>query len=239
MRHDPPLDRSVPIAANPALLVIPASNTTVVPEFAALLPDWGTPLVARVPNPPGGITAATLPAYAEGTIAAAGPFRAMRPGLVVYGCTAAGFLAGVAGNRAFVQRLADETAAPVVSTSDAMVAALRHVGARRIAVLTPYLKPANDGLQAYIEESGIEVARLDSFLCPTVEALCAVTADQVRERALAMDVSGCDALFIACTQLPTVGALDAIRAGLGLPVWSANAATAWLAARVSAGAAAA
>ena len=73
--------------------------------------------------------------------------------------------------------------------------------------------------------------RVDSFLCPDVASLCAVSAAQVLARGAGMDLSGCDALFIACTQLPTLAALPHLRKRLGLPVWSANSATAWMLAR--------
>lgn len=215
------------------LLVMPASNTTLVPEMAALLPGFGTQLVARVVRPPRPLVAADIPEYGDATVAAAAEFG-QRPDVVVYGCTAAGFLAGAEGNQAIVDRLAAQTGAPVVSTAGAMVAALRHSGARRVAVLTPYLQDVNDGLVAYLAAEGIEVGVLDSFLCPSIDALCAVTGAEVLERALAMDVSGSDALFIACSQLPTLGVLDVLAARLGMPVWSSISATAWQAGRLQA-----
>jgi len=37
----------------------------------------------------------------------------------------------------------------------------------------------------------------------------------------------CDALFIACSQLPTYEILDSLQAELGRPAWSSIKATAW------------
>jgi len=37
----------------------------------------------------------------------------------------------------------------------------------------------------------------------------------------------CDALFIACSQLPTYDILDSLQAEFGRPVWSSIKATAW------------
>ncbi len=215
-----------------ALIVMPASNTTLMPELATLMPGFPTQIAARVVRPPRPLTADDIPEYGDATVAAAAPYTHTHPSVVVYGCTAAGFLAGAAGNQAIVDRLAQQTGAPVVSTAGAMIEALRHSGARRVAVLTPYLKDVNDGLVAYVQAAGIEVGVLDSFLCPTMDALCAVTADEVEARALAMDVSGCDALFIACSQLPTLPVLDSLRDRLGIPVWSSISATAWQAERM-------
>lgn len=214
-----------------ALLVIPANNTTLAPEMAALLPGYPRQLVARVPRPARTLEASDIPAYAEATLEATKPFVNDRPDLVVYGCTAAGFLAGPAGNKAITERLAERFACPVVSTADAMIAALEHNDAHHIAVVTPYLKPVNDGLRAYLEQAGIEVDVLSSFECATTAALGAVTEREVLERAIATAGTMHDALFIACSQLPTLGVLGPLRARLGVPVWSSISATAWLAAR--------
>lgn len=210
-----------------ALLIVPASNTTVGPEMAALLPGYPRQLVARVPNPAKPLTAADIPDYADNTIEAVTPFLMDRPTIAAHCCTAAGFLAGPEGNRVIVDRLRERTGVPVVSTADAMVAALRHSGARRVAIVTPYLKPVNDGLRHYLEAGGITVDTLDSFECPTVADLCRVTEDQVMERALATVTPRHDALFIACSQLPTLDILQPLRERLGIPVWSSISATAW------------
>src|SRR5204863_115125 len=47
--------------------------------------------------------------------------------------------------------------APVVSSAGALVAALRALGARRIAMVTPYLKPLTRLVADYIEDAGVEV----------------------------------------------------------------------------------
>ena len=218
-------------AARSVLLVIPANNTTLVPEMAALLPGYATQLVARVPRPARVLGVDDIPVYAEATLAATEPFVRDRPDLVVYGCTAAGFLVGPAGNRAITGRLGERFGVPVVSTADAMIDALRHSGAKRIAVVTPYLEAVNAGLRAYLEGAGIAVDVLSSFECPTTDALGQVTERQVLERALEVAGSMHDALFIACSQLPTLGILAPLRERLGIPVWSSISATAWCTSR--------
>ena len=214
------------------LLVVPANNSTMEPEIAALCPELGAPLVARVPRPPRMLTREDIPAYADATVASVEPFADQDLALVVYGCTAAGFLSGPDGNARMVDALHRATGAPVVSTADAMIQALDAAGATRISVVTPYLKPVNDGLTAYLEASGITVRLLSSFEAPTTEALGRITEDEVYERALATVSPGEDeALFIACSQLPTLGIVPRLRERLGLPVWSSILATAWAGAR--------
>jgi maleate cis-trans isomerase len=147
--------------------------------------------------------------------------------LVVYGCTAAGFLGGPQGNARVVAALGTKLGTTIVSTAGAMVEVLRHAGVRAMAVVTPYLPEVNDGLRAYLEHSGIEVEVLASFFCATTDALGRITAEQVLDKALATVTPRSQALFIACSQLPTLSVLPVLRARLRIPVCSSIQATAW------------
>lgn len=209
---------SVSRTAPSILLVVPANNSTMEPEIKALYPEAAEVMVARVKRPPGMLTVADIPAYGRMTIEAVEPFVAKHPTLVIYGCTAAGFLAGPEGNKQIVDDIKSRTRAPVVSTSQAMVEALRHNNVRRTVVVTPYLKAVNDGLIGYLEASDIAVDRLDSFFCQSTDELGRVSAEQVETLALATVNLDSKALFIACSQLPTLDIIGPLRRHLGIPV---------------------
>ena len=214
------------------LLVVPANNTTMEPEMNALCPTLAPFAVARVPRPARTLTLADLPAYRAATLQAIEPFLERRPELVVYGCTAAGFLAGPDGNADVVAALAARSAAPVVSTASAMVDVLGHAGVTEVAVVTPYLAAVNDGLRAYLASAGITVTALESFFCATTEALGRITPAEVHAKALVTVTATARALFIACSQLPTLQVVPDLRRRLPIPVWSSIAATAWAAGRI-------
>jgi maleate cis-trans isomerase len=211
------------------LLVVPANNTTMAPEMDVLCLEFAPFAVARVQRPPGMLTVADLPAYLDSTLRAVEPFLAEAPELVVYGCTAAGFLAGPDGNARVVEALRARTGATVVSTAAAMMDVLRHEDVHVTAVVTPYLPAVNDGLRAYLASGGVTVEVLASFNCATTDALGRITEDQVRELALATVTPLSPALFIACSQLPTLNVVRELRARLRIPVWSSIQATAWAA----------
>jgi maleate isomerase len=219
-----------------ALIVVPENNTTMAPEMAALCPRFAPMAVARVKRPARTLTHDDLPAYADATLAAVEPFLAAPFDLVFYGCTAAGFLAGPDGNAAMVDKLRVATAATVVSTAGAMADVLHDADVGAAAIVTPYLPPVNEGLRAYLATSGIRVETLDSFLCATTAELGRITAQQVHDLAVRTVTPASEALFIACSQLPTIGILDDLRARLRIPVWSSIAATAWAGARALAAA---
>ena len=213
-----------------ALLVVPENNTTMQPEISALCPELAPIPVARVTRPARTLQLEDLPAYAEATLAAIAPFADREFDLVIYGCTAAGFLGGPPGNAEMVEKLRNRTKTMVVSTAGAMVEALHSANVSSTAVVTPYLAPVNDGLRNYLTSSGIAVETLNSFFCKTTAELGRITEEQVLELALQTVTSQSKCLFVACSQLPTLNVLAKLRAKLDIPVWSSIQATAWAAA---------
>src|SRR5580692_5394534 len=128
------------------LIVVPENNSTMEPEISALCPSLAPLTVARVKRPPRTLLLEDLPAYAEATLEAVAPFSTERWDLVIYGCTAAGFLGGPDSNARMVEALRERTSAVVISTAGAMVDVLREERVTETAVVTPYLQPVNDGL---------------------------------------------------------------------------------------------
>jgi maleate cis-trans isomerase len=214
-----------------ALIVVPENNTTMQPEISALCPELAPLPVARVKRPARTLLLEDLPAYAEATLDAITPFAGEQFDLVIYGCTAAGFLGGPAGNARMVERLRERTYATVVSTAGAMIDALRREGVDETAVVTPYLQPVNDGLRAYLQSSGIAVETLNSFFCKTTKELGEITEEQVLELARRTVTARSKSLFVACSQLPTINTVARLRAELDIPVWSSIQATAWAGAK--------
>lgn len=196
------------------LIVVPENNTTMEPEISALCPALAPIPVARVKRPARTLRLEDLPAYAEATLDAIEPFAAEQFDLVIYGCTAAGFLGGPSGNARMVERLRERTRATVVSTAGATVEALRSAGVSNTAVVTPYLRSVNDGLRDYLESSGIHVETLNSFFCKTTADLGQITEDQVLELARRTVTARSKSLFVACSQLPTLNVVTQLRAEL-------------------------
>ncbi len=140
--------------------------------------------------------------------------------MVAYGCTAAGFILGPAGDRELTGDLERITAKPVATIAQSMIAALLDQGVHRIALVTPYSKAVNEQLQAFIASAGIEVGAFDSFYAPNVEELGRINAEEVAALARKTMNDNCDAMYIACAQLPTFSVLEKLRGEFGRPVLS-------------------
>ena len=217
-----------PVAAG---LMVPANNTTMEPELLAWLPEGSSCRTLRIPRGQGMLTPADVPEYVDRALSLALEFANEDIDLVVYGCTAAGFMGGPARDAEVAAKLARITGKRVVTTAGAMVAALEHIGARRIAVITPYLDLVNERIRAFLAYSGISVEILSTFHARTVEELAAIQPRQIAERARDVMQPGIDALFIACSQLPTHTIIGDLERELAIPVWSSIRATAWQAMR--------
>src|SRR5918993_5347295 len=184
-------------------LMVPINNTTMEPELLAWLPEGSSCSRIGIPRGKAMLTAETLPAYLEQAISLARDFATDDIDLVVYGCTAAGFMSGPAKDVEVAMELARATGKRVVTTASSMGAVLHHLAARNIALITPYLDEINDRLQSFLDPLAIRVDVLSSFRARTVDELAAITSTQIAQRAREVMKLGIDAMFIACSQLPT------------------------------------
>lgn len=174
-----------------------------------------------------------MPAYRAQALALAARFAERDLDVIAYGCTAAGFISGPFGDAQLAADLSATTGKPVVTTARSMVLALQAAGANDIALVTPYLDPVNEQLIAFLREGNIRVKRLASLRAADVEALGRIRSDDVARLARETMSADCDALFIACSQLPTFGILEKLASEYApRPVSSSICASAQAAARV-------
>lgn len=154
---------------------------------------------------------------------------AIAPEVVAYACTSGSFVGGVAGERAMCAAMTQAGELPSLTTSGALLDALREIGARRIAVVTPYTKSVTDSLEEYLGEAGITVTGR-AYLGLT-RHIWKVPYRDVVDMARQAVVGAADALFISCTNLPTYDVIPQLEAELRMPVLSANQVTMWAALR--------
>jgi maleate isomerase len=116
--------------------------------------------------------------------------------------------------------------AAVVSSAGALVRTLTRIGARRIAMVTPYVPALTAMVREYIEGEGIQV--LDAVSLEVDDNLAVGRLDQERlpEIARGLQRAGADAVVLsACVQMPSLQAVQRVEDELGLPVVTAATAT--------------
>lgn len=216
-------------------ITTPQANTTVEPEMQLLLE--GTVLTARLTSPIADSRArlvdyfarlpATLAQFDVAPLAAAG-----------FACTGSCYLVG----RAEEERLlADATAraqVPVIASAQAIRDALGELGAKRLALLSPYPAWLSEAGQQYWRAAGFtltSVAGLPDDLLDT-RGIYRLTTARVLEVFARLELSGADAVLMSGTGMPTLRAIAALsQKHATLPLLSSNLCLAWALHRAAGG----
>ena len=118
-----------------------------------------------------------------------------------------------------------KTGKPATTTSTAMIAALRAIGAQRVALASPYMPDVERALIAFLAEHDIEAVSSVALNLPVDHSI--VDQADILGAARGADRDAADAVFISCTGQRLNAYLDGIAASLGKPVLAANQVTAW------------
>jgi len=146
-----------------------------------------------------------------------------RPDVLVFGCTSAGSLGGLDGDRRLAEDLGEIAGCPGVGVISSAVEALERRGAARVALLTPYTESLTASIARTLEEGGMEVPATDGLGIEDNIALADPTPEEIAARAVERFAGvDCDALFVSCTNFRALEAAPAIEAALGRPVVTSN-----------------
>jgi maleate isomerase len=208
-------------------LVVLATDYTIEHEMRALINLPGVDIFhARIANSPN-ISPDSLRAMEPLITSTA---ELILPGdtldVLAYACTSASIVLGTPT----VARNLNAAKPEAKTTNPAFAAfnAFHALGAKRIAVLTPYAKNVNDMVQKSIEDAGFDVPVFGSFNEPHDPTVAAIDRQSLKT-AIARITEGqdVDAVFISCTSVRIAADVALIETELGIPVTSSNHALAW------------
>jgi maleate isomerase len=208
-------------------MVVLATDYTLEHELRQMITLPGVDVYhARIANSPN-ITPETLRAMQPLITSTA---ELILPGdsvdVLAFACTSASI---VLGTPTVAENLnAAKPGAKTTNPAFAAFAAFRALGAKRIAVLTPYAKSVNEMVQKSVEDAGFDVPVFGSFNEPHDPTVAAIdTASLKAAIAKITDAHDVDAVFISCTSVRIAADVAEIEAALGVPVTSSNHALAW------------
>ena len=148
-----------------------------------------------------------------------------------YACLVAIMSMGNGYHRVSQERLHRRTAennapAPVVSSAGALVDALGVIGAKRIVVVAPYMKPLTQLVIDYIEHEGVEVIDFRALEIPDNLEVARHDPARLPDIVRDMDYSRADAVVLsACVQMPSLAAIAQVEAVTRKPVITAAVST--------------
>ncbi len=210
-------------------VIIPPGNVAVEREFPLFLPSGIVLNHNRLGRPDAQQTRESILAMNDTLAQTARDLSQAYPEVIAYVCTGGSFLEGPGNEAKPAECIESVTGIPGISTSIAVIEALRAFGTRRLLLVGPYPHDIMKIEVRFLEFYGFEVASYETFECMTSEANRALTSEQIAQRVLdnRETVANCDAVFISCTNILVMDQIERLERELAKPVVTSNQATLW------------
>lgn len=157
--------------------------------------------------------------------AAADLLGTARPDLLVFGCTSAGSLGGVAHDRMYCADLGKQTGARGIGVMSSLFDRVRETGLHRVAVITPYIDELTAAVARGLAGDDLDVVIAAGMGISVNIDLARPTPDEITRFVLAkIRDADIDGIVISCTNFRSLDARPVIAAETGLPVITSNSA---------------
>jgi len=209
-------------------LLTPQANTTVEPEAWALLPSGvslingrlvsaASDLMPRLRDYFGDLTP-TLHQFANAPLS-----------VLALACTGSSYLLGRQAEQAWVDLWTQRLGIPVVTAGLAVVQALQQLGAKRLALASPYPSELTQASVAYWQSHGFDVQQVQNVATSSqgFHAIYTTDTNAAAQTVLALRGAGADAVLMLGTGMPSLQAIVDVGQGAGPPVLSSMLALMW------------
>jgi maleate isomerase len=149
----------------------------------------------------------------------------VKPAVIAMAHTAMSTTLGKEGERELIARLERSSGIRFITAFGSVLLALPHLGARRVALATPYSAEATLKTRAHLEAHGVSV--VSSGNLDDVKNIYEETPERAYALARRVDVREAQAVFISGVGMPSIDVLERLERELGKPVISAASATMW------------
>jgi maleate isomerase len=154
-----------------------------------------------------------------------------RVDVMAYACLVAIMCQGAGYHKVSQARLSktvesNNAPTPVLSSAGALIDSLNVLGYKKIALITPYMKPLTQQVIDYIEAAGIEVT--DSISLEVSDNLAVGRLDPMNlvGHADRLNIGQAEGVVLsACVQMPSLPAIQVVQDRLDMPVLSASVST--------------
>jgi len=206
-------------------LIIPSSNTVMEPDFHRKL---GTDCAISTSR----IYLEDVTRRAEEVMIEEDLPKAVRlikttdPHVIVFGCTSAGSLGGLASDGAIARRIEELTEVPSLTVIGSVVEQLKTIEPRKVAVFTPYKDELTQTVARCVVQAGYELVKTAGMGILSNRDIGRVTPEEIVELVESqLDDRDVDCVFLSCTNWQAIDAIAPLEARLSVPVISSNQAT--------------
>ena len=210
-------------------VIAPPGNVAVEREFPLFVPKGVVLNHNRLSRPNSIQTQESILAMNNSLELAAQNLAQAYPEVITYACTGGSFLEGIGNESTPADRIRKATGIPGVSTSVAVVQALRALGAQKVVLIAPYPYDIMACELKFLEHYGFTVTAWNTFNCLTSEENRKLSSEQIAERVLANReaIAASDAVFVSCTNILVMDQIERLERELQRPVVTSNQATLW------------
>lgn len=205
--------------------VLLATEQTIEDDMFSLRPEGVGIHFARAPIPDS-ITVQSLARQVDDLASAAAtllPDGSLD--VICYACTSGSLVIGE--DRVHDELRKGAPGAKATSLIAGVLKALQAVGAKRVAVATPYLDDINQREAEYMSAAGFEISDIRGLNLEKDSDMILLKPDFIAEFAKSVDTPDADALFISCGALRSIDIVDALEQRIGKPVICSNQAMMW------------
>ncbi len=203
-------------------LIVPSSNTVMEPDFHRHLPASAIVSTTR-------IFLETVTREAELRMLedelpkAIQLIKTTAPDVVVFGCTSAGALGTLAHDQHIAEMIQTGTGARAITVLGAVLAQLKTLAPRKLAVFTPYIDDLTASIAGSLTEAGYPPIRAAGMGIRSNLEIGQVPPSEII-RFVESQLDGCspDCLFLSCTNWRAIETIDALETKLGIPVLTSN-----------------
>jgi maleate isomerase len=221
-------------------MIVPSSNRTMETELPQMLHDRETLIPdekfvfhsSRMQMKH--VTPEELKAMNSQTGRAASELADVRPDVLASACLVAIMAQGAGYHCTAEDQMREALTAqdldrPVISSAGALLRGLDALGAKKVAMVTPYAKPLTALVADYVQSAGHEVLDTVSLEVTDNIAVSNLNPDDLLEHWKKLDhLDEVDALVLsACVQMPSLASIQKVEDEFGKPVLSAATATTW------------
>ena len=217
-------------------VIAPSTNTAVQPEFDAMRPRGVTNHFGRIliPNDPvrnDDDFNKLMDNIRKEMMNAVDQVMTCEPDYLIMGMSSETFWDGLEGSKRLMERVEQRAGVKVAMGSDASQEALRRYGAKRIAVITPYMPAGDAQVRRFFTDCGFEIVKLKGLRGSSPVQYAHVSERELRDAINEVNGPDVDAIVQVGTNLAMARLAGIAEFWLDKPVLAINTCIYWWALR--------
>lgn len=207
---------------------MPQANPTVEPEVGACLPPGVSMMVTRLTSKQKE-PRDRYREYVERLDSILDSYDVLKLDAFAFGCTASSYLIGVEAEAREMDALSKKRGYPIITGGQAIIAALKKLGAKKIAVAAPYPQWMIDMALVYYKAAGFEITNSLQIKTHSVDtrSIYDLTGAGAVAAVTPMETKGADVFVFTGSGMPSFQAILETQKLKGIPTISTNLCMGW------------